>query len=43
VKTAISESENFVTQVPTSHTTSTTTIIGSTSRLSTARGYPSGK
>ena len=41
VKTAISESVNFVTQVPTSQTAKTTKIIGSTSRLSTARGYPS--
>ena len=43
VKTAISASENFVTQVPTSQTASTTTIIGSTSLLSTARGYPSAR
>ena len=40
VKTAISESEYFVTQVPTSQTTRTTTIIGITKRLSTGRRVP---
>ena len=35
VKTAISSSEYFVIQVPSSHTARTTTIIGSTSRRST--------
>ena len=35
VKTAISSSEYFVTQVPSSQTARTTTIIGSTSRRST--------
>ena len=43
VKTAISESEYFVTQVPTSQTTRTTTIIGITSFLSTVGGYPSAR
>ena len=43
VKTAISEYEYFVTQVPTSQTTRTTTIIGITSFLSTAGGYPSAR
>ncbi len=43
VKTAISENEYFVTQVPTSQTTRTTTIIGITSFLSTAGGYPSAR
>jgi len=40
VKTAISENEYFVTQVPTSQTARTTTIIGITSFLSTTGGYP---
>jgi hypothetical protein len=43
VKTAISENEYFVTQVPTSQTTRTITIIGITSFLSTAGGYPSAR
>ena len=43
VKTAISEAEYFVTQVPTSQTTRTTTIIGITSFLFTAGGYPSAR
>ena len=43
VKTAISESEYFVTQVPRSQTTRTTTIIGITSFLSTVGGYPSAR
>src|SRR4029078_4557154 len=41
VKTAISETVTFATQLPTSQTVRTTKIIGSTSLLSTARGYPS--
>jgi hypothetical protein len=40
VKTAISEREYFVTQVPTTQTIRTTTIIGITSRLSTERRVP---
>ncbi len=40
VKTAISEREYFVTQVPSSQTASTTTIIGSTSRRSTRGRVP---
>jgi hypothetical protein len=43
VKTAISESEYFVTQVPTTQITRTTTIIGITSFLSMAGGYPSAR
>ena len=40
MRSAISPSVYFVTQVPTSQTASTTTIIGITSRQFTARGYP---
>ena len=43
VSTAISESEYFVTQVPTSQTTRTTTIIGITSLRSMRGGYPSAR
>ena len=43
VKTAISENENLVTQVPTTQTARTTTIIGITSFLSMAGGYPSAR
>ena len=43
VKTAISEKEYFVTQVPTTQTTRTTTIIGITSFLFMAGGYPSAR
>lgn len=41
VKTAISESEYFVTHVPSSQTARTTKIIGTTRRLSTGRRVPS--
>ena len=41
VKIAISEYEYFVTQVPTSQIARTTKIIGITSFLSMAGGYPS--
>ena len=43
VKTAISEYEYFVTQVPTNQTTKTITIIGITSFLFTGGGYPSAR
>ena len=43
VKTAISEKEYFVSQVPTSQTTRTRTVIGITSFLSTGGGYPSAR
>ncbi len=43
VRTAISESEYFVTHVPTSQTASTTPIIGITSFACTAGGYPSAR